>query len=149
VTARTVSGAIRARDVAGTVALHTVEGDVTVAGAEGSLSVGSTDGDLTLQGVRAESLVAEATDGDVRFEGSILPGSRVRLATHDGNLDVTLPAGTDAEVRVSTFDGEFRPEFPVETSGFRAGEAVRFRLGQGGASLELQAFDGNITLRRR
>lgn len=146
---RTVSGTVWARGLRGEADIFTVEGDVTVDDARGELRVGSTDGDLVLTAIRADALTAEVTDGDVRFEGEVPPGARIRLAAHDGDLDVTLPEAVDAEVRVSTFDGEFMPAFAVRASGFRAGEALEFVLGRGGASITLETFDGDILLRRR
>lgn len=147
VTVTTVSGGITARRVGGRTQLTTVEGRVEVAGASGRLGVGSTDGDLVLTEAALEWLAAETTDGDVSFQGRVLPGSQLRLATHAGDVDVVIPRDTGAEVSVSTFDGVFHAGFPVETRSFRAGESVRFLLGGGGGQLEVRAFDGDIRFR--
>ncbi len=50
---------------------------------------------------------------------------------------------------VSTFDGDFESDFAVTMERFAAGKELRFTLGDGGAKLFLEAFDGNIRLRRR
>jgi hypothetical protein len=146
---RTVSGDIEAMDVRGRTDLYALDGDVEVRGAAGRLRIGSTDGDLVVRGAALQRLDAETTDGHVTFEGVVLPGSGVRLATHDGHVNVSVPADADAEVAVRTFDGAFVPDFPVRTAGFRAGEVLRFVMGRGGATLDLQTFDGDIRLRHR
>jgi hypothetical protein len=92
-------------------------------------------------------VAVETTDGDVDFTGRLEAGARVRLSTHDGDVTATIPPGSDVDVSVSTFDGSFEPSMPVVTRGLRAGEALDFRLGRGGATLSMQAFDGDIRLR--
>lgn len=144
---RSVSGTITVEDLSGDVQLGTVEGEVDVRGARGRLAVQSTDGDLTLHDIAVDTLSAETLDGDIVFQGRVLRGSRMRLATHDGDISVTVPEGTGAAVSVSTFDGEFEPGFPVQVRSLHAGEPLSFVMGGGGAVLELQAFDGDIRLR--
>jgi hypothetical protein len=146
---RTASGDIEAMDVRGRTDLYAVDGDIDVRGAAGRLRIGSTDGDLAVRNAALDRLDAETTDGHVTFEGMLLPGSTVRLATHDGDVNVAVPADAGAEVAVRTFDGAFMPDFPVQTTGLRAGERLRFVMGQGGATLELQSFDGDIRLSHR
>jgi hypothetical protein len=109
----------------------------------------STSGDVELDGVTAVLVDASTTEGDIRFTGTLKPEGSYRLATHDGGLDVALPADASAVVSVSTFDGEFRPEFPITVDRFRGGKEMSFTLGRGGARLTLAAFDGDIVLRRR
>jgi hypothetical protein len=142
----TISGDVEAVGVEGGTRVSTISGDITMAGVAGRLEARSTDGDIELVQVEAEELVAETTDGDVLFEGVILAGSRIRLATHDGDVTARIPPDSNVEVSVSTFDGAFIPGFPVRASGLRAGEAVTFVLGAGGARLEMQAFDGDLRL---
>lgn len=143
---RTISGDVDVRGVAGDSRIATVSGDVRILDASGRLELRSTDGDLEAIDVDASEYLAETTDGDVVFEGVIPRGSRIRLATHDGDVTARIPPDADVEIRVSTFDGAFIPGFPVRASGFRAGEAVTFVLGAGGAELEMQAFDGDLRL---
>jgi DUF4097 and DUF4098 domain-containing protein YvlB len=144
---RSVSGEVTVRGISGRTSLWTVEGDVDVADGTGTLMVQSTDGDLVLQDIAADELSAETTDGDVLFGGSVPRGARLRLATHDGDITATIPRNADVEVSVSTFDGAFEPAMPVQTRGLRAGEALMFVIGRGGATLSMQAFDGDIRLR--
>ena len=49
---------------------------------------------------------------------------------------------------MATFDGEFESEFPVVLQGLQSGGSFEFTLGEGGASLTLEAFDGEIRLLR-
>ncbi len=62
---------------------------------------------------------------------------------------VEVPEGTNAEVSVATFDGEFETTFPIEITKAEASRRFSFMLGSGAARLELHSFDGDIRLVRR
>lgn len=162
-----VSGDVRVRRGAGGIRLHTVEGevhledsegpaelvsvddDIRVRGLRGHLTATGTDGDVHVEDADGGNVHVATVDGDVHFAGRLSPGGSYRLATHDGDLVVFLPEGTGARVSVSTFDGDFESEFPVVAERFQGGRQLSFTLGGGGSELVLQAFDGEIRLRRR
>jgi hypothetical protein len=162
---RTVEGDIVVEGVSGRVELSTVEGrvevhgargnitarsrggDVTLVQVEGTVDVESGDGDLRLEDVAASSVRAQTLDGDVHFQGSLTSGGTYLFSTHDGDADLVLPPHTGARARVSTFDGEFTSDFPVTLQKYGGGGVFEFTLGDGGASLEIEVFDGEIRLR--
>lgn len=161
-----VEGDLRATDIAGDLALRTVDGDIEIDVVGGSVeaytvdgrvrmrevggeraSAESMDGDLILDGVDALEVSATTVDGDVHYRGPLARGSDVRLVTHDGDVIAIVPTGASADVEVATFDGEFVPGFPVRVGRVQAGQPLRFRMGSGGARLDMQVFDGDIQLR--
>lgn len=165
VTVRTTEGDLDVRDVEGAIDLHTVDGEVrlddvvgsvravsvdesvVVRGARGSVRVESNDGDLRLDDVDGDRVEAQTTDGDVVFRGPIRPGGTYRFVTHDGDVTVSVPRGSAAQVSVSTFDGSFSAGFPVSVERYRGGRETTFMMGDGaGAHLVIQAFDGDIRL---
>ena len=166
VTVRTVEGDVQVSDVQGAVSARSVDGVVVVEGIQGIVSVTtveeaatlrrirgrvqaeSTDGDIFLEEVEGELVEAVTVDGDITFQGNVVPLGSYRLVTHDGDVVVTLPASTGADVSVSTFDGSFRSDFQVTVGRFQGGRATSFRLGRGGAQLVMQSFDGDIWLRQ-
>ncbi|MGD2071080.1 MAG: DUF4097 family beta strand repeat-containing protein [Gemmatimonadota bacterium] len=143
-----LDGEISAEDVAGDMVLRSVNDDVDVRGARGRLRVESTDGDLTFADLDVESLDATTTDGDVRFQGAFRQGGSYALVTHSGDVTVEIPDGADLVVFVSTFDGELEAGFPITLDRIQSGRETRFTLGRGTARLSLEAFDGDIMLRR-
>lgn len=163
---RTVSGDVRVAETAGEVRVRTVEGeiaalrttgdlflssqadDVHVSDATGALDVQSGSGDLILERVGAGPVWAETQDGDIRFSGALAADRTYGFSVHDGDVVLELPETTGADVRVSTFDGEFRSDFPVVVPSFTSGRAFEFTLGGGGATLTIEAFDGEIHLVR-
>lgn len=149
VEARTVNGEVEVRGTEGAMELFTADGDVRVIGHRGPLRVESTDGDLALRDVEGRTLGASTLDGDVEFDGAVTGNGSLELSAHDGDVAVGLPGSVQADVEVSTFHGEFTSEFRVRASGFRAGEPLRFRIGDGGARVMLRSFDGDISIHSR
>lgn len=143
----TIDGSVEVRDARGSVSARSRGGDVTLIAVEGRLEVESGDGDLRLQEVTAPSVRAQTLDGDIFFQGPLSAGGTYWFSTHDGDAEVVVPADVGARVRVSTFDGEFTSDFPVTLQRYGGGGMFEFAVGNGGASLEIQAFDGEIRLR--
>jgi hypothetical protein len=73
---------------------------------------------------------------------------RYLFATHNGDIDITLPGRDDATVSVRAFDGQFRSSLPVKLpdEGARR-RRFSFVLGSGAARLDLETFRGTISLR--
>lgn len=143
----TVEGAIEVRDVRGAVSARSQGEGIRLVDVEGDIDVSTGSGDLRLEGIRSGSVVAETLDGDVLFAGPLQAGGSYRFSVHDGDATLELPRSTAAEVRVATFDGEFVSDFPVLLQRFGGGGVMEFTLGDGGADLEIEVFDGEIRLR--
>jgi DUF4097 and DUF4098 domain-containing protein YvlB len=165
ISVRTVEGAIRVDGGRGFVSLNSVEETVELVGAEGRIEIGtaegavivrdcrgeitveSIDGDVELTGIDAERVTATTVDGDVTYEGAIHDGGRYRLSTHDGDVTLQVPERASATVSVTSYDGDFQTEFPIVLRESRRRQ-FSFTLGEGSALVELQAFDGDIYLKR-
>jgi len=143
----TIEGDVEIREARGSVSARSRGGDVVLARVEGPVEVESGDGDLRLQEITAPSVHAKTLDGDILFQGPLARGGTYAFSTHDGDADVIVPEQVGAHVRISTFDGEFTSDFPVTLQRYGGGGQFDFTIGDGGASLEIQAFDGEIRLR--
>ena len=142
-----VEGSVRLESASGRLEVQSVNADVTVRNVEGELRAETVNGSVALTGVRSESTEATTVNGDLLYEGTIRPGGRYRLVTHNGDVTITLPVGTDARVSVSTFQGDFVSDFPV-TLTERRGKRFDFTLGKGSAAIDLESFQGTIRLSR-
>jgi DUF4097 and DUF4098 domain-containing protein YvlB len=147
----TVEGDIVIDGARGEIKVEGVDGDISLSNVVGDLTVETTDGDVTLENVDATNVDVSTVDGDVSYVGMIKDGGRYGLSTHSGDIEVTAPAGFNATVSVATFEGSFEadPAFKVEVTNMRPGRRFSFTLGTGAARVELESFDGDITLERR
>lgn len=144
-----VDGFVTVEGASGNIAINAVDGDVTVSEASGVMAVTAVDGDVSLEGIQSENVAVNAVDGDIGYSGTIVDGGRYVLSTHDGDLYVTIPDGTNARISVDTFSGELDTDFPVEMEGDFGKKRVSFTIGTGKALVELSAFDGTISLKRQ
>jgi hypothetical protein len=146
---RSISGEITITDARGSVRASSQADDVTLTRVSGAVEAHSGDGDIRLEDMRSRTVRAEAQDGDVDFDGVIAPDGEYGFFLHDGDATITVPASTGAHVNVSTFDGEFESDFTVKADRFTSGREFDFALGDGGAHIQIEVFDGDIHLRRR
>ncbi len=164
--AETVEGNVTVTGGSGNVSLSSVEGTVVVSGTRGRLkvtavdgnvwltdvaadiSVDAVDGDIVIRNAQSSAVDANTVDGTIYYVGTIRDGGRYRLATHDGALTVAIPEGTGATIGVASFSGDFEASFPVQLQSLPGRRRFSFTLGNGGARIELETFDGRIFLRR-
>jgi len=142
-----VEGGITATDITGRVNAQTVNDDVHLSRITGEVRAETVNGDVTLAGVQSGSVRASTVDGDVRYAGSIQDQGVYELATHNGDILVTMGESTNAAVTVNTFSGSFESEFPVTVAG-RSASKFTFTLGKGSARVTLESFAGDIRLVR-
>ena len=149
VVARTFDGVLDVRASKGRFDLTSLDDDVILFDVEGEIHVDANDGSIELIDVDATVIDAATVDGDIEFSGRLHRNGRYQLVTHDGDISFATEAGVDAEVSVATYDGEFETEFPIVLQRLESGRELSFVLGEGGARVRLQAFDGDIRLLRR
>ena len=129
---QTVSGDIRAKDLAGRIKLETVSGSMECAcAAVRELDTGSVSGD-------ADIAVAPA--------GS----ARLHLESMSGSIRLHLPAALSAHIDASTFSGGIHSDFgTVQEKEYGPGSSLKAQIGGGDADISVQAFSGDIQLRKQ
>ena len=135
-TASTVSGRVRVRDVK----------------ARG-LSLSAISGDVDVTNVEAERLDGKSVSGDFVFAGTVARNARYEFSSHSGSVRLTLGGGTGFEVSANTFSGNIQSDLPVTVNDQRPrrgpGRSVRAVVGDGGASLTVSTFSGDIVIRKQ
>jgi DUF4097 and DUF4098 domain-containing protein YvlB len=167
VSVETVRGDVNVTGGAGHIALQSVEGDVTlekgrgraelqsvnagvkVVGLEGELVAETVNGEVSLEDIRGNTVEASTVNGDVLYDGVLREGGSYRFATHNGDITVSVPAQTSANVSVTTYSGEFDSDFPIKVTSSHRNRRMRFTLGSGAAELELESFQGAIHLQKK
>jgi DUF4097 and DUF4098 domain-containing protein YvlB len=148
ITLNSVEGGVTLDGAEGNIALVSVDGDVSVSRSSGVISVQNVDGDISLEGITSDNIEVNTVDGDLGYLGTIHDDGRYFLSTHDGDVTVAVPDGTNARVSVSTFSGDLEADFPVTLSGDIDQRSFSFTIGSGKALLEISTFDGMIHLVR-
>ncbi len=150
---------------ASSLVLSTVNGGgLEVEGVEGELELHNTNGEITVRGARGP-VSAATVNGDVTvaFGRSGAAAAAMAFSTLNGDVQVTLPAGFGADVRLRSDNGEIYSDFEIaldqgkpEIEEKRSGGKYRLvlsremtgKIGGGGPELLLKTFNGDIVLRR-
>ncbi|MBA3893887.1 MAG: DUF4097 family beta strand repeat protein [Gemmatimonadales bacterium] len=148
VSLRSVQGSVALRGAKGRLEVHSVNEDVSVGNSSGEVTAETVNGDITLRAVDASSVMSSSVNGELTYDGTIRNGGRYAFSTHNGDITITVPEGSNAAVSVSTFNGEFASEFPVTLTETRKGKRFNFTLGTGRAQMTLESFQGTIRLVR-
>jgi len=128
---QTVSGEIRAKGLAGRIKLETVSGGVDCAcGAVRELNTGSVSGDADIDVAPAAS-------------------ARLHLESMSGSIRLQLPAALSARIDAATFSGSIHSDFgAVQEKEYGPGSSLKAQIGAGDADINVQAFSGDIQIRR-
>ncbi len=126
--AKTVNGIVSATGLQSDVEAHTVNGKITLA-TTGVASAHTVNGGI------------EASLGSTSWN------DQLEFTTVNGSVDLTVPAGLNAEVHASTVNGGLTTDFPLTVSGRWGPKSLNGRIGNGGRNLKLSTVNGGIWLR--
>ncbi len=148
VSASSVEGEVHIRGASGRVTCSSVNGAVHIEKTTGPVAASSVNGEIVLESIDSKEVDASTINGTVSYAGVILEGGSYRFSTHNGDVGVAIPEKTNATISVATFSGDFSSDFKIQLSETRHGKRFNFTLGNGGARIELESFQGSIHLRR-
>lgn len=141
------------------------EGDISVEGINGEIDVECRGGSVTLREVSG-SVMAHSLQGDITAEiVDVTARKPMSFSSLNGDLDVTLPAGVKAALRIKSPRGEVYSDFLIESAGseraaessgrdedgvFRAHVEQVFsgEINGGGPEYQFHAYHGVIYIRR-
>lgn len=145
-----VSGSVWLEGSRGRITLGSVHGNLTGRDLAGEVHAETTNGSVRFRDAAVQSLEARSVNGDLLWEGSVLARGRYLLDTHNGSVRLRLPASASAVVTATTWHGNLRSDFPVQTTPGGLGRTLRFTLGTGGSTrIDIKTFQGEIVLERR
>jgi hypothetical protein len=146
--ARSGNGRVRVTGTAGEVEAASGNGEVTVDNVQGPVSANSGNGDVRVSTVQGP-VSARSGNGDLIIRMSELRmADDMEFTTGNGRIELTVPAGFNADIDASTGNGGIRTDFPIQVSGRVSKTRLRGTIGQGGRRLRLVSGNGEIELRR-
>lgn len=146
----TASGNVSVSDITGRLGASSASGDVKIEDVRGTVEADSASGNVTVEDVAGE-VSAETASGNVAVRIKQLTGDGdMRYSSASGNVEVTMPADINADVKLSTMSGSVKTDFPLEVARkqFGPGESAEGKLGSGGRKLRLSTASGNVKLMR-
>ncbi|HOX24995.1 MAG TPA: DUF4097 family beta strand repeat-containing protein [Candidatus Krumholzibacteria bacterium] len=153
VEAEAVSGSFDVDVATDSATLTCVSGDIVVRGAIGELECGVVSGSIDVAaGKDLSALECETVSGDVTVTGELPRAADWSLSAHSGDITVNLLGKVDAEFRIGTFSGEIHDVFGHQaerTSRYAPGRSLEFTEGEGSATVEIDAFSGDVQVLKK
>lgn len=148
----------------GTLILKTVnEGDIVVTNIKGELEISNVNGEIKLSGISG-SAVANTINGDVTATfNSVTEGKPMAFSSFNGDVNITLPASTKANLKMKTDQGEIYSDFEVAVEKTAAAPTktnsggvykiskdswVSGKINGGGAELMIKSWSGDLVIRK-
>ena len=147
------------------VHLSAVNGDfIEVDGVQGAHELSHVNGEITAKNLRG-SVVANTTNGEIIVELlEIDSDTPMSFSTFNGDVEVTVPASTQANLYMQSGQGDVYTDFDVQLQptqprvtreqegegGYRVRmeKAVEGTIGGGGPEIRFKTFTGDIILRK-
>jgi hypothetical protein len=139
------------------------DGDIHVKGVSGEIETSNVNGEISILDA-AGAVTAETVNGDVKVVlKSVEAGKAMAFSSFNGNVDVTFPAATRADVVLRSDQGEIYTDFdvdieqtPPKVSEDREGgrfrvkieKEIRGKVNGGGPEIRFKTYNGDIYLRR-
>ena len=158
VTLEGASATIDVRDISDAhVHVKTLNGSVKLTNVQdGHVEVDSLSGTVTLTSVAGPLVQVISTSGEIVYVGDFGDRGLYRLTSHSGDINVTVPDSTSADVNAQTVRGEVHDDIhlqPTQHSSFVAkeGNALLGSIGRAAVSstVIMRSFSGKIHLRKR
>lgn len=155
VTVEAVAATVLLRHLAGHISVKTLNGSIEAIGCTGRMETNSISGTLRFRESRSRFLVAKTTSGDIFFEGGFRPGGSYNFLSHQGTIELRVPAGASFDLNANTVQGELSNEFqltPRSRGRLPRTRGVRSLLGTvhtGEAMVRVTSFSGTIRVRKQ
>jgi hypothetical protein len=147
-----VSGMIEVDVASDDVEIESVSGDIFVQGARRRLAVSSVSGDVEVRSEVLDAFAFNAVSGELDLTARPAPKGRWDIDCHSGEVTLYLPGDVDAHFEIDTFSGDVDDDFGHEaerTSKYAPGKELSFTQGDGGASIDISVFSGDVRIVRR
>lgn len=134
--------------------LRSMNEGIEVEGVDGDIEANSQNDYVTLTNVSG-SVVAHSQNDDVRVTMTRVAADKpMAFSSANGDVDVTLPAGTKANVRMTTHNGDIWTGFDIQVNETglldRPGKSQTMTgaINGGGPDFQFRSLNGNIYIRR-
>ena len=149
------------------VKLHAVNGgDITVDHIVGDVEIDNTNGKATATHISGSAVVHALNEKVLVSFDKITSGKPMSFSSLNGDVDVTLPGDTKANVKLKTDNGSVYSDFDIQVDGAARKPIVqdnssgkgKYRvqfdramyglINGGGADMQMTTFNGNIYIRK-
>lgn len=136
------------------------DGQIDVAGVSGTVNARNVNGPVFVSGISACGIV-ESVNGELELSFAQSPSQNCNIETINGDISVTMPAGSGIDVELDLFNGRMMSDFSVDsyalpasvehtTTGgknrYRIQQSAGLRLENGGPIFSISSLNGDIQI---
>ncbi len=147
--ASSISGDVTVKGGAKKLSLESISGKIRAKGKKAKIKAECVSGDIMLEYDVFTAFSAESVSGNITIAGDLSPKGRFSCDVVNGNIKLVVPKKVNAEFEVSTFNGSIHNDFGQKarnTSKYAPGKELEFTNGDGDADVELNSFNGNVSI---
>lgn len=133
-----INGDVRIVAISSGVTVQCVKGDVAARVSSGYVAASNIDGDVELN----------VSSGNASFTGPIHPQHRYRLKTLSGHVSMDIPDSVGFTAVLSSYSGQLQTDFQFPNALLRSRQRMIGKHGDGSARIELDSFNGSVSLRK-
>ncbi len=137
------------------------DGDIKIQDVKGKVDANNINGSIRLLNLVREA-EASTINGDVDIEYATNPSQDCRFYTLNGDINAFFKKGLGANLSFESFNGSFYTNIealealPLVVTKSAKGDGIkykvngnRYKVGNGGALLDFETFNGNVYLKER
>jgi hypothetical protein len=133
------------------VRAKSASGAITFQGGSSDAAFSTVSGQVKVDGGSFERTKIETVTGNISFAGRFDRSGAFDFDSHSGNVDIVVPAKTDATFSVVTIAGTITNQLSRKSAvpgRFGRGAELTTEESGGGAKVSVRTFKGPVTLRR-
>jgi len=123
-----------------------INGPLDITGVTGEVRASCINGELTAHDLAGHARLSTINGRlDARFDQ--LAGSSVELNSVNGEVELTIPSDSKAEIAATTVSGGIQNDFGLHVSHHFVGHNMHGELGNGGTHIKISNVNGRIEIR--
>jgi len=145
VRATTASGNVTIANTRGDVRATTLSGKISIENPGGRVEASNASGSIDIKGA-ANDVKAQVASGRISVAGNPSANGYWDIQSASGNVEISVPSGSDFHLSASNSSGEISADIPVVIEE-QGKHTLRAHVGDGGGRVEIHTVSGKIHFR--
>jgi DUF4097 and DUF4098 domain-containing protein YvlB len=126
-----------------------VNGSLEIEGAEGDVKAACVNGEVKARGLTGDVKLSTVNGGVDATITRLDESKSISLNSVNGSIVLTIPAGSNAQVKANTIHGSIANDFGLQVNdGEYVGHDLSGQIGNGGPRIRLSNVNGSISIKR-
>ncbi|WEN14915.1 DUF4097 family beta strand repeat-containing protein [Rhodanobacter sp. AS-Z3] len=145
-----VSGGIEQAGQADKANLQSVSGDILAPALGSQVELQTVSGRIQASGGPWQKLTLSTVSGNVQLNGGLTAGGSIDVDSMSGDVQLQLPANSNARLHASSFSGNLHSDFGTPTEPEHGpGSSLDTQLGKGQGKIGIETFSGDLRIRKQ